>query len=189
MIKKMLVKLPGDLVVGDLKGSDGLNGCYRKVVLTDLNGDKKYDITLTGGDAKIALEEDQQVLVDLRCDHFKFFNEWRDEYFVMSIKPFNFVKMKELYRSIELPPEKQFGENWNWENSSQQYELDSEFKDLSYFTNMEDNDLISIVRKMENFLMERGISSCFMRNYALADEAFRKMCNREDNSESRFDDF
>lgn len=189
MIKRMLVKQPGELKESDLKGSDGLNGCYRKVVLTDLNGGNEYDIILTGDDGRIPLEADQQVLVDLRCDHFKFFNEWRDEYFVISIKPFNFIRMKEPFRSIELPPEKQFGENWNWENSSQQYELDTEFKDLEYFTNMDDNDLIYLIRKMENFLMERGISCCFMRNYALADEAFRKMCDREDNSESGFGDF
>lgn len=84
-------------------------------------------------------------------------------------------KMKEPLRSSNLPEEKQFKENWGWENSFQRYEMDQEFQDKWYFECMEPNDLIKLVRKMENFFMERGISIYFMRNYLLASKVFEEL--------------
>ncbi len=178
MNKLFIVKELSELYVTDLQGSDGLKGCYRDVVFTDINGDNEYDITLTGGDARLPLEVGQQVLADLRWEHFKYNNEWTDEYFVNSISPLNIKRnniMQNFKSSIVLPLENQFHENWGWEESYQCYVLDYEFKTLEYFSNMDDEELIHLIRKMDNFLSERGISDCFMRNYALADEAFRKM--------------
>lgn len=82
---------------------------------------------------------------------------------------------KELIRSIDLPLEEQFRENWSWENSHQRYELDQEYQEKEYFQNMDPNDLCHLVRKMDNFLMERGISDCFYRNYYLAIQTFNEL--------------
>lgn len=180
MNKLFIVKQLSELYVTDLQGSDGLKGCYRDVVFTDINGDNEYDITLTGGDARLPLEVGQQVLADLRWEHFKYNNEWKDEYFVNSISPLNIKRkkpMQDFKSSSVLPLENQFHENWGWEDSYEFYKLDYEFKDLEYFTKMNDEELIHLIRKMDNFMTERGISDCFMRNYALADTAFRKMCD------------
>ena len=84
--------------------------------------------------------------------------------------------MKEyLSRSIDLPLEEQYKENWGWENSYQRNEIDSKFLDKEYFQSMNANDLIHLVRKMENFLRERGLSDYFIRNYGLADQVFREL--------------
>lgn len=180
MKKVLLIKQLSELYVTDLQDSDGLKGCYRDVVFTDIYGDNEYDITLTGGDARLPLEVGQQVLADLRWEHFKYNNEWKDEYFVNSISPLNIKRNKtrqNFKSSIVLPLDDQLHENWGWEESYQCYELDYEFKELEYFTKMDEEELIRLIRKMDNFLIERGISDCFMRNYALADTAFRKMCD------------
>jgi hypothetical protein len=73
---------------------------------------------------------------------------------------------KNLIRSIDLPLEEQYKENWGWEDSYQRYELDQEFQDKEYFQDMDPDDLIHLVRKMDNFLRERGISDFF----------FEKLC-------------
>ena len=80
------VKKLGELIVIVDKGSCSVSGYYRKAVLTDLEDNVDNDITLTGGDALIPLEVGQHVLVDLRRDSYNINGEWKDEYFVMSIK-------------------------------------------------------------------------------------------------------
>lgn len=69
------------------KNSDVPVGIYRKVILTDCEGNVDYDITLTGGDARLPLEVGQHVLADLRFDSIKIDGEWKDEYYVNSIIP------------------------------------------------------------------------------------------------------
>lgn len=88
---------------------------------------------------------------------------------------FNEVKKIICCHSINLPLEEQYGENQGWEESTQRFEIDSNFQDLDYFTSMDGNDLIKLIRKMENFLRERGISIYFFRNYGLIDQVFREM--------------
>lgn len=83
------VKKIGELIITVIKGSSSVDGCYRKVVLTDLGDNEEYDIALTGGDALISLEVGQHVLTDLRWNSFKMNGEWMDEYYVMFIKPMN----------------------------------------------------------------------------------------------------
>ena len=82
----LIVKKIGVLIITVDKGSSSVSGYYRKAVLTDLGDNKDYDIALTGGDALIPLEVGQHVLADLRCDHLRINGEWKDEYFVESIK-------------------------------------------------------------------------------------------------------
>lgn len=69
------------------EGCNSVNGCFRKVVLTDLGGNEEFAVTLTGDDALVPLKECQNVLVDLRWEHFRTFGEDHDEYYVMSIRP------------------------------------------------------------------------------------------------------
>jgi len=83
--------------------------------------------------------------------------------------------VKELIKSIDLPLEEQYKENFGWENSYQRNEIDSKFLDKEYFQSMNANDFIHLIRKMENFLRERGLSDYFIRNYGLADQVFREM--------------
>jgi hypothetical protein len=83
------VKKIGELIITVNKGSSSVDGCYRKVVLTDLGDNEDYDIALTDGDALISLEVGQHVLTDLRWNSFKMNGEWMDEYYVMFIKPMN----------------------------------------------------------------------------------------------------
>lgn len=80
------VKQVGELILTVDKGSSSVNGYYRKAVLTDLGDNEDYDIALTGGDALIPLEVGQNVLADLKWDHYWINGEWKDEYFVESIK-------------------------------------------------------------------------------------------------------
>ncbi len=87
---------------------------------------------------------------------------------------------KELLASIDLPLEEQFRENWGWENSFQRLQLDREFQEKSYFTEMDPEELIFLVRHMDNFLMERGISYPFLRNYELACHAFSKLDEKDE---------
>lgn len=82
---------------------------------------------------------------------------------------------KELNCSIDLPLEEQFGENRGWENSNQRYELDTMFQDKEYFQDMDPEDLCHLVRKMDNFLMERGLTYYFLNNYFLAIQAFKNL--------------
>jgi hypothetical protein len=91
------------------------------------------------------------------------------------------MKQMERSRSTILPLECQFGENWDWEDSLQCYELDSEFLDNEYFEDMDADDLIKMVRHMENFMMERGVNMYFFRNYAKADKAFEELDKRDAN--------
>lgn len=79
---------------------------------------------------------------------------------------------KNLCRSIELPLEEQYGENHGWENGSECYRYDTESVDKDHFEEMDFNELVRKVRKMENFMEERGVSVWFFRNYALADQVF-----------------
>lgn len=76
--------------------------------------------------------------------------------------------------SIQLPPENRFGENWTWEDSEQCYELDHEFHSQYYFDDMDADDLCHLIRKMDNFLRERGISDHFIQNYGKCCHAFHK---------------
>lgn len=80
-----------------------------------------------------------------------------------------------LIRSVDLPLEEQYRENWGWEDSYQRYELDQEFQDMEYFEEMDPEELIRLVCKMENFLEERGISVFFMSNYFLACQKFSEL--------------
>lgn len=98
-----------------------------------------------------------------------------NEYSEETINYYKKSMAKELNRSVDLPLEQQFRENWNWEDSWQRYELDNELQDLSYFTEMDGNDLIHLVRKMDNFFMERGISYTFIKNFEKACIAFNKL--------------
>ena len=82
---------------------------------------------------------------------------------------------KELLKSIDLPLEMQFRENWGWEDSLQCYELDTEYQDMSYFTDMDPDDLIKLIRKMDNFLKERGLSDHFISNFSEASVAFEAL--------------
>lgn len=79
---------------------------------------------------------------------------------------------KERNKSIELPLDAQFRENWGWENSNQLLELDTEFQDMDYFYNMDPEDFFHLIRKMDNFLRERGLSEYFISNYGKANIAF-----------------
>ncbi len=95
---------------------------------------------------------------------------------------------KELNKSIDLPREMQFGENWGWEESLQRYQLDREFQKKSYFTDMDPEDFLHLIRKLDNFLMERGISEYFIRNFALACEVFDEM-DKDDNDHHKSDTY
>ena len=95
---------------------------------------------------------------------------FKDEVYYKQIKRRS--KMKHLTRSVELPQDNQWGENWEWETSYQCYEVDAEFKDKSYFEQMDDEEKICLIRKMENFIEERGVSIAFARNYAKLDHVF-----------------
>ena len=90
---------------------------------------------------------------------------------------------KEPLRSVDLPLEEQFRENWGWENSYQRYELDNDFQDIGYFYDMDPEDLCHLVRKMDNFMMERGISYVFIHNFYLAIKAFNEL-DKKDNNKS-----
>ena len=69
------------------EGSDYVKGCYRNVVLTDLNGNKDFNVVLTGDDAFIPLKEGQRVLADIRGSSHRCNGEWYEESYVLSIKP------------------------------------------------------------------------------------------------------
>lgn len=84
-------------------------------------------------------------------------------------------KVKELNRSIDLPLEAQFAENFNWEDSFQRYELDQEFQDIDYFYSMDPDEFFHLIRKMDNFLRERGISEYFISNFGKANIAFAEI--------------
>lgn len=86
--------------------------------------------------------------------------------------------------SIDLPLEEQFRENWGWEDSFQRYELDREFQDKEYFEAMEANDFIKLIRKLDNFLMERGLSEYFIRNYGLACQVFEERFSKDEEESS-----
>lgn len=102
---------------------------------------------------------------------------------------YSYGKQKQPYYSTELPLNSQFPENWGWENSSQFYELDTEFQDKEYFQNIEPVDICHLVRKMDNFLMERGISYKFLRNYEHVLRAFNSLDEPQNNptDESYYD--
>jgi hypothetical protein len=76
-----------------------------------------------------------------------------------------------------------YKENQGWENSSQRYELECEFLDEGYFEDMSLEELFWIIRRQENFLMERGIRYPFIHNFSLALHAFDKLKD-EDNCNS-----
>lgn len=94
---------------------------------------------------------------------------------------YSYGKQKQPYYSTELPLNSQFPENWGWENSAQFYELDTEFIDKDYFQNIEPVDICHLVRKMDKFLMERGISYKFLRNYEHVLRAFNSLDEPQDN--------
>lgn len=81
------IKKVGELNITVIKGRNSIDGCFRKVVLTDLGDNEDFDITLTGGDAMISLEVGQNVLADLRCDQLYINGEWKDEYYTKSFIP------------------------------------------------------------------------------------------------------
>ncbi len=85
-MKILKVKKISERIITVDKGSSSVSGYYRKAVFTDLGDNEVYDIALTGGDALITLEVGQHVLADLRCDSYKINGEWKDEYFIKSIK-------------------------------------------------------------------------------------------------------
>lgn len=87
----------------------------------------------------------------------------------------NMKKVKELNRSIDLPLEAQFAENFNWEDSFQRYELDQEYQDFDYFYSMDPDEFFHLIRKMDNFLRERGISEYFISNFGKANIAFAEI--------------
>lgn len=89
--------------------------------------------------------------------------------------------MKHIVRSIERSQDKQWEENWSFECSNLGYELDTEFKDKTYFKKMDDSDKISLVRKMENFIEERGVSIIFLQNFALLYQSCREIDEIEKN--------
>lgn len=60
---------------------------FRKVVLSDFEVNRDYEIILTGNNAMIPLKEGQNVLADLRCDSLNFNNEWIEEYYVLFFQP------------------------------------------------------------------------------------------------------
>ena len=79
---------------------------------------------------------------------------------------------KQLYLSTELPLDAQLRENWGWENSNQLLELDTKFQDMDYFYEMDTEHFFHLIRKMDNFLRERGLSEYFISNYGKANVAF-----------------
>lgn len=83
--------------------------------------------------------------------------------------------------SYFVPQENRFGENWSWEDTNECLEIDTEFQDEEYFEKLESEEKYKLFRHMENFMMERGITQCFMRNYLKLDEAIRE---EEENSEN-----
>jgi len=91
-------------------------------------------------------------------------------------------------KSIDLPREMQFGENWGWEDSFQRYQLDREFQEKSYFEDMDPEEFLHLIRKLDNFLMERGVSEYFIRNFALACQVFDEM-GKEDDMHQEFDTY
>lgn len=88
--------------------------------------------------------------------------------------------------SFWVPQENRFGENWDWEDSEQCYELDTKFQNKEYFEQMDGDEQIKVFRKMENFMMERGITQCFMRNYLTLDQVMRE--EEERNNRKEIDD-
>ena len=95
-------------------------------------------------------------------------NELLQEFYHLIDNPMlihGYGKKGEPIHSTELPLNFQYQENWGWEGYLQCYELDTEFKDKHYFQSMDPEDICRLVRKMDNFLMERGISYQFLRNY------------------------
>lgn len=83
--------------------------------------------------------------------------------------------------SFFVPKENRFGENWTWEDSEQCYQLDTERQDKDYFDQMDGNEKIKVFRKMENFMMERGITQSFMRNYLMLEQSMREEEEKYDN--------
>ena len=83
--------------------------------------------------------------------------------------------------SYWIPQENRFGENWTWEDTGQCYDLDHNFQDKEYFENMDYNELGKLFRKMENFMMERGITQHFMRNYLKLDQMMREEEEKSNN--------
>lgn len=83
------VKKIGEQRITVEEGCSGVNGCSRKVVLTNFSGNEEFAVTLMGDDALVPLKEGQNVLADLRWDSYRCANSgtWVDEYYVMSIKP------------------------------------------------------------------------------------------------------
>ena len=93
-------------------------------------------------------------------------------------------KMRHLIssRSLELPQDEQWGENWEFECSRECYELDTELMDKYYFDQMDDEEKWRLIRKMENFIEERGVSVPFARNYALLDQSCREIDEKQNSS-------
>lgn len=77
--------------------------------------------------------------------------------------------------STIIPVDKRFEENRKWEEGQEFYMLDSGSIDKSHFDSMSFNDIFLLIRHMENFLMEHGISLHFMRYYATVDAIFNEL--------------
>lgn len=77
--------------------------------------------------------------------------------------------------STIIPVDKRFEENRKWEEGQEFYMLDSGSIDKSHFDSMGFDDICLLIRHMENFLMEHGISQQFMRNYATVDAIFNEL--------------
>lgn len=73
--------------VSVFKDSGEVVGISRDVTISTEHG--VIRITLTGGDALVALRKGQRVIVDLGCDSYRdsVNGEWEDEYYVKSITP------------------------------------------------------------------------------------------------------
>ena len=92
------------------------------------------------------------------------------------------IIMRERNKSIDLPLEMQFGENRKWEESFQRYQLDQDFQEKSYFAEMDADEFLHLIRKLDNFLMERGVSEYFIRNYALANQVYEERFGKEEEA-------
>lgn len=82
--------------------------------------------------------------------------------------------LKEPLKSIDLPLKDQFRENWFWEDSAERRALDNDFWEEEDFRRMDFCELAHLLRKMDNFLKERGVSECFFRNHQLAAKVFNE---------------
>lgn len=87
--------------------------------------------------------------------------------------------LAEVFRNGSMPiaPEMRYGENFKWEDSGEFYEMDREFSDDYYYSQLDFDSLLKLIRHMDNFICEHGISDYFLRNFEKCASEFKRRCN------------